>query len=48
VNEKINNLAVEKAVESAFARDENLYSIHPKIYAKPSYRIREEEIENQK
>jgi hypothetical protein len=41
-------LAAAKNTESAFAKDENLVLLHPRIYAKPSYKLREEEFELQK
>ena len=35
-------------MESAFAKDENLVLLHPRIQAKPSYKLREEEFELKK
>ncbi len=45
VNQKIADLAVAATVETVFASDENIYSINPRIYAKPTYKVREEKLE---
>ena len=43
INQKLNDLVVTVATDKFYQSDENLYSIHPRIYAKPTYQAREEE-----
>ena len=40
INQKIVELTVAAETEQVFGKEENLYSIHPRIYAKPDVRAR--------
>lgn len=48
VNQKLDDLTRTAMTDQFYNSDENLVSIHPRIYAKPTCKIREEEKLNQK